>query len=264
MNSVLTSLRSPHIGRVKALHTSKGRKTANEFLAEGPQAVEAAAKSKRFKVTQIYVTEAALLQFSKLITSDPIVVSEKVMAAMSSVENSQGILATCMKDALPDLNKLTATANLLIYCHEINDPGNLGTIIRSAHALGAQGLVLSPGSVDPFSPKVVRASAGSLWQLPFVININFEELVRSAQEVGMKSIAMTGGGKKTLNDYINLLPKKSVFVFGNEAHGLPKEIITKCDEQVRIPMKAGAESLNLATSAALVIYAASNAQTPIE
>ena len=113
-----------------------------------------------------------------------------------------------MKDALPDLNKLTATANLLIYCHEINDPGNLGTIIRSAHALGAQGLVLSPGSVDPFSPKVVRASAGSLWQLPFVININFEELVRSAEEVGMKSIAMTGVGKKTLNDYINLLPKK--------------------------------------------------------
>ena len=147
---------------------------------------------------------------------------------------------------------------------QLQDPGNLGTRIRSAHALGAQGLILSPGSVDPFSPKVVRASAGSLWQLPFVINIEFEELVRSAQEVDMKSIAMTGGGKKTLNEIIKLLPKKSVFVFGNEAHGLPKEIITKCDEQVRIPMKAGAESLNLATSAALVIYAASNALTPIE
>jgi TrmH family RNA methyltransferase len=186
------------------------------------------------------------------------------MAAMSSVENSQGILAVCIKDALPDLNKLTATSNLLIYCHEINDPGNLGTIIRSSHALGAQGLILSPGSVDPFSPKVVRASAGSLWQLPFLINIEFQDLVRSAQEVDMKSIAMTGGGKKTLNNFIKSLPKKSVFVFGNEAHGLPKEIITKCDEQVRIPMKAGAESLNLATSTALVIYAASNTLTPIE
>jgi len=186
------------------------------------------------------------------------------MAAMSSVENSQGILATCIKDSLPDINKLTATSNLLIYCHEINDPGNLGTIIRSAHALGAQGLVLSPGSVDPFSPKVVRASAGSLWHLPFVVNIGFEELVRSAQEVEMKSIAMTGSAKKVLNDFIKMLPKKSVFVFGNEAHGLPKEIIAKCDVQVRIPMKAGAESLNLATSAALVIYAASYAQTPIE
>ena len=87
------------------------------------------------------------------------------------------------------------------------------------------------------------------------------------REIATKKIGhdeQTGVGKKTLNDYINLLPKKSVFVFGNEAHGLPKEIITKCDEQVRIPMKAGAESLNLATSAALVIYAASNSQTPIE
>ena len=264
MNSVLTSLRSPHIGRVKALHTSKGRKTANEFLAEGPQAVEAAIKSKKFKVTQMYLTEAALDQFSKLISSDPIVVSEKVMAAMSSVENSQGILATCTKDALPELNKLTATSNLLIYCHEINDPGNLGTIIRSAHALGAQGLILSPGSVDPFSPKVVRASAGSLWHLPFIVNIEFHELLNSAKEVEMKSIAMAGSAKIALNDFIKDMPKKSVFIFGNEAHGLPTEISKKCDHQVRIPMKAGAESLNLATSAALVIYAASNALSPIE
>ena len=264
MTSVLTSLRSPHIGRVKALHTSKGRKTANEFLAEGPQAVEAATKSKRFKITQLYVTEAALDQFSKLLATDPIVVSEKVMAAMSSVENAQGILATCAKDALSDLNKLTATSNLLIYCHEINDPGNLGTIIRSAHALGAQGLILSPGSVDPFAPKVVRASAGSLWHLPFIVNVEFEELMKSAQEVEMKSIAMTGSGKSTLKDFIKVLPKKSVFVFGNEAHGLPTEISKNCDHQVRIPMKAGVESLNLATSAALAIYAASNALTPIE
>jgi TrmH family RNA methyltransferase len=96
------------------------------------------------------------------------------------------------------------------------------------------------------------------------VNIEFEELISSAQEVDMKSIAMTGSGKSTLKDFIKVLPKKSVFIFGNEAHGLPTEISKKCDHQVRIPMKAGAESLNLATSAALVIYAASNALSPIE
>jgi TrmH family RNA methyltransferase len=96
------------------------------------------------------------------------------------------------------------------------------------------------------------------------VNIEFEELISSAQEVDMKSIAMTGSEKSTLKDFIKVLPKKSVFIFGNEAHGLPIEISKKCDHQVRIPMKAGAESLNLATSAALVIYAASNALSPIE
>lgn len=264
MNSVLTSLHSPHIGRVKALHTSKGRKASNEFLAEGPQSIEAAINSKRFNITQLYVAESAVQQFSKLIIVEPIVVSDKVMQVMSSVENAQGILAICAKGTLPELNALTVGSEILIYCHEINDPGNLGTIIRSAHALGANGLVLSPGSVDPFSPKVVRASAGSLWHLPFTVNVEFHELLRSAQEVEMKIIAMTGSGESTLNELVKILPKKIAFAFGNEAHGLPIEIIKECNLQVRIPMKAGAESVNLATSVALAIYAASSALSPIQ
>jgi TrmH family RNA methyltransferase len=161
---------------VKALHASKGRKAAKQFIAEGPAALEAALRSKRFPIVNLYVTEtgAELLsqsaqltqstQSTQSILAKAVYLSEKVMASISTVESAQGVLAICSsEERLNEEEIYKKNALPLIYCFEVNDPGNLGTIIRTADALGAAGVLLSPGSADPFSPKVVRATAGSLW-----------------------------------------------------------------------------------------------------
>ena len=136
---------------MKALHASKGRKSAHQFIAEGPAAVSAALAAKRFPVEALYLTEDGAQHIPEKYRSRAIFLTEKVMAAISTVENSQGIIAICSMAESSNADEIFGrTSSPLIYCSEVNDPGNLGTIIRTADALGCAGVLLSPGSADPF------------------------------------------------------------------------------------------------------------------
>ena len=253
---------------MKALHASKGRKAAKQFIAEGPAALEAALRSKRFPIVNLYVTEtgAELLgesaqstqstQLTQSILAKAIYLSEKVMASISTVESAQGILAICSsEERLNEEEIYKKNALPLIYCFEVNDPGNLGTIIRTADALGAAGVLLSPGSADPFSPKVVRATAGSLWHMPLLREVDIARAIEESRAHGRKIYATDGQGAKTLPEVSG---EDALWIFGNEARGLTIEITALADEVVAIPMRGRAESLNLATAVAITLFHANS------
>jgi TrmH family RNA methyltransferase len=254
---MIESLHSPHIARVKALISSRGNKERaahGEFIAEGLQcAREAFTATQSPSVKTVYLTESGKSRIDQagldLSIAEVVLVSEPVMAAMSSTMTPQGIIAICAV-ADNDFAKLKATGkSRFIYLHEIQDPGNAGTILRTADAMGVDAVIVSPGSVDMYSPKVVRATAGSLWHVPLFTGITLNQLSEKLPTV--KKIALSAQGTKSLLE-LNDLPD-CVAIFGNEARGIDA-LIDADVMQVSIPMTGNAESLNLAAAAAIVIF----------
>ena len=254
---MIESLHSPHIARVKALISSRGNKERaahGEFIAEGLQcAREALAATSGPKVKNIYLTEsgAARIDGAGLDTSgvEKILVSEPVMAAMSSTITPQGILSVC-EIGSSDLSEVKLSGKTkFIYLHEIQDPGNAGTILRSADAMGIDAVITSPGSVDMYSPKVVRATAGSLWHIPLYSGITLSTL--SEKFPTITKLALSAQGKTSLLELEKV--GDCVAIFGNEARGIDT-LISGDVIAVNIPMKGNAESLNLSAAASIVMF----------
>jgi TrmH family RNA methyltransferase len=254
---MIESLHSPHIARVKALISSRGNKERaahGEFIAEGLQcAREAFTATKGPAVKTIYLTESGKSRIDQagldISRAELVLVSEPVMAAMSSTITPQGIISICSV-ADNDFSKLKPSGrSRYIYLHEIQDPGNAGTILRTADAMGIDAVIVSPGSVDMYSPKVVRATAGSLWHVPLFTGITLAQL--NEQLPNVAKIALSAQGNKSLLE-VKELPDV-VAIFGNEARGIDA-LIGSDVMQVSIPMTGNAESLNLAAAAAIVIF----------
>ena len=254
---MIESLHSPHIARVKALINSRGNKERTEhgeFIAEGVQcATEALQSAHGPKIKHLYLTESGRarllernLDFSQI---DVIDVSEPVMAAMTSTITPQGIIAICSLP-LNNFENLKGTgSSRFIYLHEIQDPGNAGTILRTADAMGVDAVIASAGSVDMYSPKVVRATAGSLWHVPLFTGITFEQVVKAFPNA--TKIALSASGTTSLPD-VKIIGD-CVAIFGNEARGIGA-VLSDDVVQVNIPMKGSAESLNLSAAASIVMY----------
>jgi TrmH family RNA methyltransferase len=254
---MIESLHSPHIARVKALISSRGNKERaahGEFIAEGLQcAREAFTATKGPAVKTIYLTESGKSRVDQagldISRAELVLVSEPVMAAMSSTITPQGIISICSV-ADNDFSKLKPSGrSRYIYLHEIQDPGNAGTILRTADAMGIDAVIVSPGSVDMYSPKVVRATAGSLWHVPLFTGITLAQL--NEQFPNVAKIALSAQGNKSLLEVKDL--PDVVAIFGNEARGIDA-LIGSDVMQVSIPMTGNAESLNLAAAAAIVIF----------
>ena len=254
---MIESLHSPHIARVKALISSRGNKERaahGEFIAEGLQcAREAFAATKGPAVKTVYLTESGKSRIDQagldISRAELVLVSEPVMAAMSSTITPQGIISICSVDD-SDFSKLKPSGrSRFIYLHEIQDPGNAGTILRTADAMGIDAVIVSPGSVDMYSPKVVRATAGSLWHVPLFTGVTLAQL--NEQLPNVAKIALSAQGNKSLLE-VKELPDV-VAIFGNEARGIDA-LIGSDVMQVSIPMTGNAESLNLAAAAAIVIF----------
>jgi TrmH family RNA methyltransferase len=194
------------------------------------------------------------------LTSAAAEISAKDAAALSETVTPQGLVAVC-RLVQPTVNHLLESpVTLLAVLVEPNDPGNLGTIIRTADAAGADAVVLD-GGVDPYNGKAVRASAGSIFHLP-VISCAAEGLLAGTARVGMQALATTGDGTSDLDGLVDdgMLSRPSVWLFGTEAHGLPNSVLEAADRTVRIPIYGRAESLNLAAAAAVCLYASARAQ----
>ncbi|PHP52228.1 RNA methyltransferase [Actinomyces ruminis] len=151
-------------------------------------------------------------------------------------------------------------ARLVAVLTETQDPGNAGTIIRAADAAGADAVVLVKGSVDPTNPKVVRATAGSLFHLPVLAGVELDEAVRALQTAGLRLLAADGHGTISLFDAEAELGAPSAWLLGNEARGLAPEALDMADTVVSIPIYGRAESLNVASAAAICLYASARAQ----
>ena len=257
---MIESLHSPHVARVKALIGSRGvkeRRQAGLFIAEGLQAAREAltAPGAPF-IKSLYVTSSGLLKLSDfdLNEIDVVEVTDAVMAEMTSTVTPQGILALCV---LPrrEINELLPLASKnsarVIYLHEIQDPGNAGTILRTADAMDA--VITSPGSVDMYSPKVVRATAGSLWHIPLFESVAFSNLATLLPQA--KALLLSSHAKKSILELP--LEDSYISIFGNEARGVDAEALGVSDASitsVTIPMAGRAESLNLSAAASIVIF----------
>ena len=154
---------------------------------------------------------------------------------------------------------------LLVICADVRDPGNAGTVIRTADAAGADGVVLAGSSVDAYNPKTVRASVGSLFHLPVAVEPDITAAVAAARAAGLTVLAADGAGEVVLDDAEpTVAAGPTAWLFGNEAWGLPPETAALADHRVRIPIHGRAESLNLSTAAALCLYASAAAQRGAE
>jgi TrmH family RNA methyltransferase len=159
------------------------------------------------------------------------------------------------------LASLSTQPTLLAYLCEAADPGNVGTIIRTADAAGADGVLLSPGSVDPFNDKCLRSTTGSIFHLPVVSSVTIEQAAQLAHDRGMRILAATADGLPLTDSQISAtLAEPVMWIFGSEAHGIPGEASALADLAVAIPHYGAAESLNLATAAGICMYASAMAQ----
>jgi TrmH family RNA methyltransferase len=174
------------------------------------------------------------------------------MKEMSETITPQGILAVC---AIPQITFDSIALNgsrRFIYLSEVQDPGNAGTILRSADAFAMDAVITSPGSVDMYSPKVVRSTAGSLWHIPVFESLRLEELLN----LGLNAFSLGAEGSKSLSQY--QMSGDTLAVFGNEARGLSTAQSADSIDVVSIPMPGNAESLNLSAAASIVMYHLSN------
>ena len=256
---MIESLNSPHVARVKALIGSRGvkeRKAAGQFVAEGLQCAREALVSKNGpKIETLYVTSngrTKIEEITDLSTFNVVDVSDEVMKEMSETITPQGILAVCTIPQVT-LNSIALNGSRrFIYLSEIQDPGNAGTIVRSADAFAMDAVITSPGSVDMYSPKVVRSTAGSLWHIPVFESVAIDEVLG----LGISAFSLGAGGTKELSQYQN--SGDVVAVFGNEARGLATGQNVDSIDVVSIPMPGNAESLNLSAAASIVMYHLSN------
>jgi TrmH family RNA methyltransferase len=187
-------------------------------------------------------------------------ISPKDAATLSETVAPQGLVAVCRLVQPGAGAVLDAAPRLVALVVEPNDPGNLGTLIRTADAAAVDAVVLD-GGVDPYNGKAVRASAGSLFHLP-VVTCAAEEFLAEARRAGLTSLAATGAGTVDLDDLIadGSLTRPTLWTFGTEAHGLPTAVLDAADHRVRIPLYGRAESLNLAAAAAVALYSSARAQ----
>jgi TrmH family RNA methyltransferase len=188
-------------------------------------------------------------------------VSGEVMSELAQTVTPQGMLAICEFVDVPIDRVIAARPRLVALLANVRDPGNAGTVLRTADAAGADAVVFADASVDPYNGKCVRASAGSLFHLPVVAGTRLTEAVAALREAGLRVVAADGRADVTLDDpgTREALAAPTAWLFGNEAWGLPPDLRALADQSVAVPIYGRAESLNLAAAAAVCMYASASA-----
>ena len=262
----ISSLNSPHIARVKALLGPRAKKTRESegiFVVEGLQALKSALRPKIsnvFAVKQIYLTDLGISKLTQAVGQEllnkheVIKVSDQVMNAMADVENPQGILALATTNSIDIQDLWAKKPKRIAFFWQMQDPGNAGTVIRTADACGFDAVIFSNESVDVLNPKTVRATVGSLWHIPVICDVDLEEFLLESSAQNLKSYALSATGLRAFDSRFveSIKSESSIWIFGNEARGLPQlkeNVVT-----VSIPMKGHAESLNVASAAAIVLH----------
>jgi TrmH family RNA methyltransferase len=249
---VISSVKNPKVVAAARLHKRALREQDRRFLVEGAQGVREALAETPPAVQTLFVEDDLheLAVRAREVGVDVVHADPAVMARLTSTVTPQGVVgvASFLDVALDELPRGGCVSVL----HEVRDPGNAGTIVRSADASGTSGVVFTTSSVDVYNPKTVRAAAGSVFHLPLVRGISTGESIEHLRARGHRILAMDARGSEQL--YATDLAGPIAFVFGNEAHGLPQDVVAMADVTVRVPHGGRAESLNLAAAATVCLF----------
>ncbi len=257
---MLTSLQNPTVKRLRKLQQPKERRKQALLLLEGTHLIEAACEA-RYPLSVICYTEAWQARYPKIweqaiAQAEQVeLVSADVLKSIASTITPDGVVAIApRRNAWQEAaSRPSESVSLGVMLETIQDPGNLGTIIRTAAAAGSDGLWLSPDSVDVGSPKVLRASVGQWFRLPMA-TVEMAEQAQQLRDRGVQVVATTTAAELNYWDLDLLQP--TVFVMGNEGAGISTELMTCASATVKIPVMPGVESLNVAVSTALLLYEA--------
>lgn len=236
-----------------------GRDRAGRFLVEGAQAVREALAHGT--VRELFVVDTArhadLVAAARAAGARVSPVDERAAASLSDTVTPQGLVAVCDLLDVPLADALAGTPRLVAVCAGITDPGNAGTVVRVADAAGADAVLLAGDTVDPHNGKAVRASTGSVFHLPLARERDAPAALAACRAAGLALLVADGGGELDLHapEVRPVLAGPVAWVFGSEAHGVGADLAAVADHRVRIPIHGRAESLNLATAAAICLYA---------
>jgi TrmH family RNA methyltransferase len=256
---IITSTSNQGIKNVKTmLAKAKARRQQQAFVVEGPRMVLETPEEflREVYISQSYIEKSGetVQDFERRFGDKLRVVNDNVMKHMSDTETPQGILAVVTQPAYELSDLMADDKPLLMVLENVQDPGNLGTIFRTAEGAGVNGIIMSADTVDIFNPKTVRSTMGSLYRMPFVISSNLIETIDELQHQGVKFYAAHLAGEKYYDGYD--YTGATGFLIGNEGNGLTDVIADKADEYVKIPMGGKLESLNAAMAAGVLMYEA--------
>ena len=242
--------RTPRVVAARRLHRRRERDSSGLFLAEGPQAVREAVAAGAVREV-----------FASVPFPDATPVTEGAIAALAETVNPQGVVAVCEQRTVALADVLDPAPRLVAVLAEIRDPGNAGTVLRTADAAGAGAVVFAGDAVDPYNGKCVRASAGSVFHVDLVRDGDPAAVVGALRSAGLQVLAASGYGDTDLDAFADAggLAAPTAWLFGSEAHGLPDALLAAADARVRVPLHGRAESLNLAAAAAVCLYASARA-----
>lgn len=262
---MITSTNNDRVKQVVAyVQKSKARKDGDVFVIEGMKMLR---EAPVLQVREVYVTGRFL---DKATEEDKEIlwrygaeeVSDDVMKKMADTQTPQGVLAVVSQyhyteeEVLEGYNKDDEGAKpLILILENIQDPGNLGTMLRSGEGAGVTGVILSKGSADIYNPKVIRSTMGSIFRMPFIYVENLTEMIKKLSANGINTYAAHLKGTKNYDEFDYTKP--TAFLVGNEGNGLTKETADAATEYILIPMKGEVESMNAATSAAILTFEAS-------
>lgn len=256
---LVTSTQNSAIKAARKLAARRGRERADAFLVEGPQAVGEALGFLK----DLFVTDSGLAHHPTLAAraadrgANVVHVTQDVLSSISDTVTPQGVIGVASLPR-PSLASVVEKATLLVVAMGVADPGNVGALVRVADAAGADAVLLTEGSVDPWNPKAVRASAGSLFHLPVLGRCRADDVLEACARRGLRLVATDACAQVLYTDVDLRAP--TALLFGNEAHGLAGDVLSACDVVVRVPIcrrdGGAAESLNLATTVAVLVYEA--------
>lgn len=250
MDLEITSKENPLYKELKKI--SKGK--SDYIFIEGKKLFLEAIKSP-VKIEKVYVDKKNKELLSEFSLNDCVFMDNNLLSSVFTTDNEptgDDLIIALAKKPICQLSDLFKTKKSLVFLEHIQDPGNLGTIFRSAVAFDSGGIILTEDSVDPFNTKVIRASAGAIFKMPTVFIKNIEDLKILTKQEKYKIIATSSHKGEILNGLS--LDSRSVFVFGNEGAGISKELLNLADETIIIPGSSNVESLNLGVAASIVLW----------
>ncbi|MBT8224337.1 MAG: RNA methyltransferase [Dactylosporangium sp.] len=263
--------RTPRVVAARKLHARRAREEHRRFLVEGPQAVREAVASgvavEVFGTVEAEERHRALLDAAVAQGARRSQVTAEALACLAETVHPQGLVAVCRHRDVPLAEALAGGPELVAVLVDIRDPGNAGTVLRTADAAGAGAVVFAGQTVDPYNGKCVRASAGSLFHLDLVRGAEPVAALAALRAAGLRTLAAHLRGAADLDrvEAAGGLAARTAWLFGSEAHGLPEPLAAAADAVVRVPIHGRAESLNLAAAAAVCLYASARAHhAPVE
>jgi len=243
--------------QIKLLHERKEREKTQLFLLDGPKVLNEAI-IKRVEIVDIAVSESFLANglpnLDQSLVKYLYVMPDKLFSGVGTTVTSSGIMgiARMRRKEFSIADCVSGVDPVVMVCDAIQDPGNLGTMMRSALAFGASGIILSKGNVDQYNPKVVRGAMGASFALPIVNDLTMPEIIVQLHELNVATVLLDANANQLISQ-IDLKRPLAMF-FGNEGHGFSEETMKSIQHQIAIPMKQMSESLNVATSASIVLY----------